>query len=241
MNVVYEQKQELESIVLQNLPLVKRIVGQINLKQTQYEQEDLIHIGVLGLIDSYKRYDSEKGVPFEHFAKWRIKGAIIDELRKNGKVPRSKMEKINVYYEARDRLQQQLLREPTTKEVCEGMSITHEELYDIENSIHYLAQYSLEDVLFVGQEQEFALIDVLEDKKEQPPDARLLEKELKESLAGAIEQLTEREQLVLNLYYKEEMKLKEIAEILGVTLSRVSQIHGQILIKLKGLLKESGD
>lgn len=239
MNAVYEQKRELESIVIQYLPLIKKIVSRINLRQTQYEKEDMIHIGVLGLIDAFKRYDSEKGVPFQNYAKWRIRGSILDELRKNGKVSRGKMEKINAYYQARHELQQLLLREPTVEEVCEAMSISRQELFDIEDNIHYLSQYSLDEVLFTGQEGEFSLIDVIEDKTAQAPDVRILEKERKKSLTEAVERLTEREQLVLNLYYQEELTLKEIAEILGVTLSRVSQIHGKILIKLRELLNHS--
>lgn len=239
MNAVYEQKRELESIVIQYLPLIKKIVSRINLRQTQYEKEDMIHIGVLGLIDAYKRYDSEKGVPFQHYAKWRIRGSILDELRKNGKVSRGKMEKINAYYQARHELQQLLLREPAVKEICEKMSISRQELFDIEDNIHYLSQYSLDEVLFAGQEGKFSLIDVIEDKTAQAPDVRILEKERKKSLTEAVERLTEREQLVLNLYYQEELTLKEIAEILGVTLSRVSQIHGKILIKLRELLNHS--
>ncbi|HHY81536.1 MAG TPA: FliA/WhiG family RNA polymerase sigma factor [Clostridiales bacterium] len=237
MSIVYEQKQDLESLVIQYLPLIQKIVNQISLKQVQYEKEDLIHIGVLGLIEAYKRYDSEKGVPFQHYAKWRIRGAILDELRKNGRVSRGKMEKIEAYYQARNEMQQLLKREPTAMEICKALSITLQELYDIEDSIHYLSQYSLENVLFAGHDGEFSLIDVMEDKSAQAPDERLLEEERKKSLTDAIEQLTEREQLILNLYYHEELTLKEIAEVLGVTISRVSQLHGQILLKLRGLLK----
>ena len=239
MNEVYEQKQELESMVIQYLPLVKKIAYQVNLEKTNYEYEDMIHIGVLGLIDAYKRYDSKKGVPFQHYAKWRIRGSIIDELRKNGRVTRGKMERINDYYQAQHSLQQRLLREPTDDEICEEMSITREELYRIEDSVHYLAQYSLEEVLFAGQEGEVSLIDVIENKNEPAPDEGLLVEEQKKALACAVERLTEREQLVLHLYYQEELQLKEIAEVLEVTLSRVSQIHGQILIKLRGYMKSN--
>lgn len=237
MNSTYEQKQELEAAIVKYLPLIKKIVNQINLRQTNYEKEDMIHIGVLGLIEAYNRFDSEKGVPFQHYAKWRIRGAVIDELRKNGKISRGKMGKINSYYQARNQLRQQLMREPADSEVCKEMSITSQQLYEIQDNIHYLSQYSLDEVLFEGQEGELTLIDVLEDKGE-TPEVRLLEEERKKSLAEAIGRLTEREQLVLNLYYKEELQLKEIAEILGVTLSRVSQIHGKILIKLRGYLKD---
>lgn len=237
MSTVYEKKQDLGPIVAQYLPLIQKIVSRINLKHTHYDKEDLIHIGVLGLIEAYKRYDNEKGIPFQHYAKWRIRGSILDELRKNGKVSRGKMAKINSYYQARNDLQQLLQREPEAEEICERMSITLQELYDIEDSIHYLSQYSLEEVLFAGQEGEFSLIDVLEDRKAQAPDEKLLEEERKKCLVEAVKKLTQREQLVLNLYYHEELTLKEIAGILGITLSRVSQIHGKILARLRELLQ----
>ncbi len=147
------------------------------------------------------------------------------------------MAKINFYYQARNDLQQLLQREPEAEEICERMSITLQELYDIEDSIHYLSQYSLEEVLFAGQEGEFSLIDVLEDRTAQAPDEKLLEEERKKCLVEAVKKLTQREQLVLNLYYHEELTLKEIAGILGITLSRVSQIHGKILTRLRELLQ----
>lgn len=96
----------------------------------------------------------------------------------------------------------------------------------------------MEDVLFAGQDGEFELKDVIEDRDTQQPEERILEEESKERLVKAIERLTEREQMILNLYYKEELTLKEIAGILGVTLSRVSQIHGKTLAKLRGIMKD---
>jgi RNA polymerase sigma factor for flagellar operon FliA len=237
MNAAYEHKLELEEVIVRYLPLIKKIVDQVNLTHTQYEKEDMIHIGVLGLIDAFQRYDSGKGIPFQHYAKWRIRGSIIDEMRKSGKVSRDKMKKIKQFYQAQNDLRQQLMREPSDEEICRVLSIARQELYDIEENIHYLSQYSLEEVLFSGDEGEFERIDVLEDKRIQTPEEELLEKERKERLAEAVEKLPERERLILALYYKEELTLKEIAGVLGVSLSRVSQIHGKTLLKLRGYLK----
>lgn len=237
MNAAYEHKLELEEVIVRYLPLIKKIVDQVNLTHTQYEKEDMIHIGVLGLIDAFQRYDSGKGIPFQHYAKWRIRGSIIDEMRKSGKVSRDKMKKIKQFYQAQNDLRQQLMREPSDEEICRVLSIARQELYDIEENIHYLSQYSLEEVLFSGDEGEFERMDVLEDKRIQTPEEELLEKERKERLAEAVEKLPERERLILDLYYKEELTLKEIAGVLGVSLSRVSQIHGKTLLKLRGYLK----
>ena len=236
-NVVYEQQPDLEKTIQKYLPLISKIVDQISLSHTQYEKEDMIHTGVLGLIDAFQRFDSQKGIPFQHYAKWRIKGTIIDEMRKNGRVSRDKMKKIKQYSQTQNDLRQQLMREPTDEEICRALSLSRQELYEIEDNIHYLSQYSLEDILFSGEGGEYERIEVLEDQNTQTPEERLLEKERKEKLVEAMGQLTEREQLILNLYYKEEMTLKEIAEVLGVSLSRVSQIHGKILLKLRSYLK----
>ena len=236
-NAVYEQQPDLEKTIQKYLPLISKIVDQISLSHRQYEKEDMIHTGVLGLIDAFQRFDSQKGIPFQHYAKWRIKGTIIDEMRKNGRVSRDKMKKIKQYYQTQNDLRQQLMREPTDEEICGALSISRQELYEIEDNIHYLSQYSLEDILFSGEGGEYERIEILEDQNTQTPEERLLEKERKEKLVEAMGQLTEREQLILNLYYKEEMTLKEIAEVLGVSLSRVSQIHGKILLKLRSCLK----
>ena len=200
MNAAYEHKLELEEVIVRYLPLIKKIVDQVNLTHTQYEKEDMIHIGVLGLIDAFQRYDSGKGIPFQHYAKWRIRGSIIDEMRKSGKVSRDKMKKIKQFYQAQNDLRQQLMREPSDEEICRVLSIARQELYDIEENIHYLSQYSLEEVLFSGDEGEFERMDVLEDKRIQTPEEELLEKERKERLAEAVEKRPERERLILDLY-----------------------------------------
>lgn len=238
MNLAYDAKSSSEEMITEYLPLVKQIVDQMNVKNKhEFDRDDLISIGVLGLIDAINRYDYEKNTPFSYYAKWRIRGTIIDELRKNGKVSRDRIKKLKILNQARNELQQKLLREPSNKEICEYLLITPQELYEIEDAIHYLSQYSLEEVLFVGDEREFQLIDVIEDTKIQSPEEEFLKGEKEERLVNAIEKLNKREQTILNLYYKEELTLKEIGEILNISLSRVSQIHGRILLKLRKLLK----
>lgn len=238
MNTAFEYKPMFEDMVIQYLPLVRKIVDQMNTQNNYgYDRDDLISIGVLGLIDAIRRFDRDKGIPFRHYAKWRIKGTIIDELRRNGKVSRDKIKKLKRVNQARNELQQKLLREPLDREICEHLSISNQEFYEIQDNIHYLSQYSLEEILFVGEEREFQLKDVIEDQKVQTPEEDIVGKERIERLTKSIERLKEREQLILNLYYKEELTLKEIGEILNISLSRVSQIHGKILIKLRNLLE----
>ena len=237
MNTTYEQKSELEEMIVQYLPMIQKIVDQISLSHTMYEKEDMVHFGVLGLIDAFRRFDKGKGVPFPYYAKWRIRGSIIDEMRKNGRVSRDKMKKIKQFYQTQNDLRQQLMREPSDEEIRAALSISRQEFYEIEDSIHYLSQYSLEEVLFAGEDGEFERMEIIEDKSIPTPEEAILKKERTERLEKAVDQLAEREKLILNLYYKEELTLKEIAEILGVSLSRISQIHGKTLLKLRGYLE----
>lgn len=237
MNLAYDTKCSSEEMIVEHLPLVKQIVDQMNVKNKhEFDRDDLVSIGVLGLIDAINRYDHEKKIPFSYYAKWRIRGTIIDELRKNGRVSRDRIKRLRLLNEARNELQQKLLREPSNKEICEHLLITPKELYEIEDVIHYLSQYSLDEVLFAGEEREFQLIDIIEDKKIKSPEDEFIQREKEERLVEAIEKLNIREQIILNLYYNEELTLKEIGEILNISLSRVSQIHGRILLKLRKLL-----
>ncbi|HZK34591.1 MAG TPA: FliA/WhiG family RNA polymerase sigma factor [Bacillota bacterium] len=237
MSFVSKKKDQTDATIYQYLPLVKKIVGRMKTPHAhEYEKDDLISIGVIGLIEAVNRYDSKKGVPFEHFAKWRITGAILDELRKNGRISRARLSKIKEVNNARNILRQRLMREPREAEICEHLSISLDELFQIENNAHLLGQFSLEDMLFSGDGGGFRLFDIVEDKDATVPDEKLLEKERKKELGDAIEKLTDREKLVLSLYYKDELTLREIGEVLEVTVSRVSQIHGRILTKLRGFL-----
>lgn len=238
MDASYASSISTEEMIIQYLPLVKQIVEQIGVKNKhEFDQDDLVSIGVLGLIDAMKRFDPSRKIPFNHYAKWRIRGTIIDELRKQGRVSRDKIKRLKEVNEARNQLQQRLLREPEDGEICKYLDISLQTLYEIEETVHYLSQYSLEEVIFSGEENEFHLIDIIQDNNTLTPDEKIIEKERTERLARAIKRLSDREQQILNFYYHEELTLKEIGEILGISLSRVSQIHGKILLKLRELLK----
>lgn len=230
-----------EADILKYLPLVRHVVDRIGIQNKQnMEREDLIHIGIIGLMDALSRYDASKETPFEHYAKWRIRGTILDELRKNGLISRDRMSKVNRLYEAVKILQQRLLREPSDEEICECLGIDIHQLNAIHHTVHYLSQYSLEGAIFAGEQQDYALKDVLVDEQAENPMENLEADERSQMLAEAIESLKEREKLILNLYYYEELPLKDIAALLDVSLSRVSQIHGKVLVKLRGFLSGEG-
>lgn len=228
-----------EQALLKYLPLVEKAARNVKVKSAEYEREDLINIGFIGLMDAYKKYDASKNVPFENYAYIRIKGSIIDEVRKNGKVPRSQMDRLNNYYKMKETMEQELHRKPTEKEICERMGITDKQLKSMHKSVHALSNISLDEVLFTEDSEGTSRIDFIEDKKTVGSLEQLLQKEQKEYLQLAINQLSKREQTILQLYYDEELPLKEIAYIYDISVPRVSQIHGETLLKLRNHIQKA--
>lgn len=232
---MYEVDREAE--IIKYLPLVERVVQRLSIKTADYESGDLYNIGVIGLMDALRKFDPSKKVPFESYAVIRIKGAIIDEVRKHAKISRYKMAAVNQFYQARQELEQRLKREATDTEICKQLGINQSQLADIYESLHYLASVSLEDTLFAYQEEGMTLKDMVRDPAENVEDT-LVAEEKRTALVACIKKLGEREQLILSLYYTEELTLKEIAEILEVSIPRVSQIHGKTIAKLRTLIEE---
>ncbi|WP_269924196.1 sigma-70 family RNA polymerase sigma factor [Enterococcus innesii] len=232
---MYEVDREAE--IIKYLPLVERVVQRLSIKTADYESGDLYNIGVIGLMDALRKFDPSKKVPFESYAAIRIKGAIIDEVRKHAKISRYKMAAVNQFYQARQELEQRLKREATDTEICKQLGINQSQLADIYESLHYLASVSLEDTLFAYQEEGMTLKDMVRDPAENVEET-LVAEEKRTALVACIKKLGEREQLILSLYYTEELTLKEIAEILEVSIPRVSQIHGKTIAKLRTLIEE---
>ncbi|MEA3423163.1 MAG: FliA/WhiG family RNA polymerase sigma factor [Bacillota bacterium] len=228
-----------ENQIVKYIPLVQKIVDiSFANYNGEFDRDDLISIGIIGLMDAIEKYDSSKNASFETYARWRVKGSIYDELRVHGRVSRTKMDKVNKLYATVIELQQKLMREPTDLEVMEKLGITSAELNKIYSSVHFLSSYSLDKIIFHKVDQEYTLIDIIEDSDAKNPDEVLENKERKKILGYAIKSLKEREQVLLNLFYFEELPVKDIAEILNVSSSRISQLHGKLLIKLKNSIKE---
>jgi RNA polymerase sigma factor for flagellar operon FliA len=228
----------MEDEIIKYLPLVERVVNRIGIKSQEYEKGDLFNIGVIGLMDALHKFDASKKVPFESYAAIRIRGAIIDEVRKNAKLSRYKMARVNAYYQVKQRLEQELKREVTDNEICKELEIDSKQLGEIFDSIHYLASMSFEDTLFNQEDEGIELKDTIKDTSIVSAEEQMLEVEHKQALQVGIQKLTEREQLLLSLYYKEELTLREIAEVLDVSIARVSQIHGKTISKLKQIIQE---
>ncbi len=228
-----------EELVKLYLPLVKYIVSKISFNlPSGVDKEDLYGFGVIGLLDAIERYDPKKGYKFETYAVPRIRGAIIDELRKLDWFPRSARTKINKLEDAIYKLTQEKGRVPTDDEIMEYLGIDEKEYRNLLDLVNRSGVLSLDYVLEL-EEDDVSLFNAIPDETTSSPEEVVLQKSLVEEVANALEKLPEKERLVITLYYYEGLNLKEISYVLGVTESRVSQIHGKALGMLRALLKEA--
>ena len=226
---MYEVDYEQE--IVKHLPFVRRVVNRIDIKSTEYDKDDLFNIGVIGLMDALKKYDASKKVTFESYAYIRVKGAIIDEVRKTSRMSRTRMSHLDSYYKAKEKIEREKMCEATDQEICKELEINSKQLAKIHETVHYLANLSLDDTIFTNHGETMELKDLVEDTSKVPIDQLLEDDEKRAALRRSVEKLPERDQIVLNLYYVEELTLKEIADILDISVPRVSQIHGKTLIK----------
>ncbi|MBE6051375.1 MAG: FliA/WhiG family RNA polymerase sigma factor [Clostridium sp.] len=227
---VVEEKKE---IVEKYIPLVKYIASRVSLGKNKYmEYEDLVSYGMIGLMDAISKFDETKGMKFSSYASIRIKGAIIDEIRKNRPISKGAMDKLNRYNEAIETLQRKYYREPSINEIAEYMNLSIREIGEIENYINYISVVSLEDIIYSDGE-DMTVMGVIEDKNSPSPEQCYEKEEVVEILAKAIESLKEKDRIVLNLYYYEGLTLKEIGNVLNVSESRVCQLHSRAIRKLR--------
>lgn len=227
-----------EKLILNYSPLVKYVAGRLssNLPQT-VETADLISYGIFGLIDAIEKYDLERGIKFETYAIARIKGAIIDELRAMDWVPRSVRARAREIENAYIVLENRLKRVPSDEEVADEMGVTLKELNDILAKLSYTSVVSFEELWTGGDRDDRQnVVGTIEDETAEDPVSMFESSEIREILAQAIEKLPERERLVIALYYYEGLTLKEIGEVLGVTESRVSQLHTKSVLRLRARL-----
>ncbi|MBC3805003.1 FliA/WhiG family RNA polymerase sigma factor [Acetobacterium fimetarium] len=222
-------------IVLQYTGLVKKIVFRFKGSYNNFGQmDDMVNQGMIALIDAVEKFEPAMGNKFETFATLKIRGAIIDFMRKQDWVPRSQRSLSKVLEETFGELYVELEREPTNQEITERMGISEANLQKILQQRHNSIVLSYEEAINEKMMEVSPLIT--EERSDDSPEATILFDELKSKLAEAIDQLKEKERLVVSLYYYENLKLKEIAEVIGVTESRVSQIHSQAMIKMKNKL-----
>jgi RNA polymerase sigma factor FliA len=231
-----------DKLIVQYSPLVKYVAGRVSVGLPQnIEQADLVSYGIFGLIDAIDKFDTARGIKFETYAIARIKGSIIDELRSMDWVPRSVRARARDIERAIADLESRLTRAPTDEEIAARLGITENEFQDSLLEISRSSIAALDELWASpgSSGDAVALIDTIEDPTAAEPQAAMAHTELREALGDAISRLPEREKLVVTLYYYEELTLREIGEVLGVTESRVSQLHTKAILRLKARLSSS--
>jgi RNA polymerase sigma factor FliA len=229
-----------EKLILHYAPLVKYVASRVATGlPASVEQADLVSYGMFGLIDALQKFEPGRGNKFETYAIPRIKGAIIDELRAMDWVPRSIRFKAREIEKANADLEAMLKRQPTDKELAERLGISLRELHEVVSQISFVSVLALDEMVSVGSDrgEQVSLIDTLADRGIDPTSG-VESQETRGLLAAAINELSEREKIVVTLYYFEGLTLAEIGEILGVTESRVCQIHTKAVGGLRGQLTE---
>lgn len=231
----YKDNRSIEArneIVLQYTGLVRKIVLRFKGSYSNFGQlDDMVNQGIIALIDAVEKYDPDMGNKFETFASLKIKGAIIDFMRKQDWVPRNQRNLSKELDEVYSQLYSERGCEPTKLEISERMGISVAHLDKILQQRHNSIILSYEEA--INEKMMIASPLIVNENDKDSPESGILYEELKEKLMQAIDQLNEKERLVISLYYYENLKLKEIAEVLNITESRVSQIHSAAIIKMK--------
>jgi RNA polymerase sigma factor FliA len=230
-----------ERLILHYSPLVKYVAGRVGVGlPPNIEQADLVSYGIFGLIDAIEKFDLERAIKFETYAISRIKGAIIDELRAIDWIPRSVRYKAREVEKAYAALEAKLHRTPTESEVAGELGISLDELHTIFSQVSFVNVIALDELLNVGGERgdKLSLVDTLEDTRAEDPVEVFETEETKYLLSRAINTLPEREKIVVTLYYYEGLTLAEIGQVLGVTESRICQMHTKAVLQLRAKLAE---
>jgi RNA polymerase sigma factor FliA len=231
-----------DRLILGYSPLVKYVAGRLGSGLPAHvDEQDLVSYGLLGLIGAIERFDPDREIKFETYAIARIRGAIIDELRALDWVPRSVRSRARDIERAIAALEGKLGRAPTDEEIAQRLGLSGDELEESLAEISRSSIAALDELWTVSGSggDQVSLIDTIEDTAAPDPQGALSQTEMREAIADAIARLPEREKLVVTLYYYEELTLREIGEVLGVTESRVSQLHTKAVLRLKARLAGS--
>lgn len=231
-------KKSKEDLVLEHAHVIKHVVNRMAARLPPgVDKEELYQAGALGLLDAAEKFDTKKDVQFKTYAEIRIKGAILDELRAMDWIPRTVRAAAGQLEKAFLKLSNQFGREPTDREMASELDMPLKEYHDYLAKARPIPLLSLDSMGTSSDGEESQdILETLEDPDAEDPFALYSSGEMKDKLADAIRTLPEQEQLVLSLYYMEEMNLKEIGEILSISESRVSQIRTKIIIKLRARL-----
>lgn len=225
-------------LVRKYMPLVTYHVGRISVGVPKsVSKDDLTSLGLLGLYDALEKFDPSRDLKFDTYASFRVRGAILDGLRKEDWLPRSSREKTKKIEAAIEKLEQRYMRNATPEEIAIEVGITEEEVYQTVNEGFFANVLSIDEQLQEGDGKESAVFS-LKDERILTPEEHLVKDEVYSQLAEVINQLNEKEQLVVSLFYKEELTLTEIGQVMELSTSRISQIHSKAIFKLKNILEK---
>nr|WP_246566216.1 FliA/WhiG family RNA polymerase sigma factor [Tissierella simiarum] len=231
-----KDKKIKQSLIENYISLVRIVAGRMyNYYGSKIEYDDLVSFGVMGLIDSIDKFDIEKNIKFETYAQIRVKGAMIDNIRKLDWIPRSLRKKSKDVQNAIYKLENQLGRSPTNEETAKYLEMPLEELEILLSDIATFNVSSLEEMLINRGDYSF---DIKQDSN--TPEEIYESKEIKRLLAVAIDSLLENEKMVISLYYYDELTYKEIGHVMELSESRISQIHSKAILKMKNFLIKEG-
>jgi len=222
-------------VVTAFIPLVYKIVNRMNLPSSNIlSKDDLVQIGLMGLIEALNRFDISAGIKFKSFAYTRVNGAVIDEIRKSGVISRGKLSKLMRIEKITSKLSQELGRDPIVIEICEKAEISEDDYHQLMGIAQLSYTLSLDEKV-EGHEDDESLtrIESVKDQSVKTPEDLIMNDSLKNDVMKSIKTLPDRERLTLVLYYYEELTLQEIANVIGVSESRVSQILNKTLMKIR--------
>ena len=227
-----------DRLVLHYAPLVKYVAGRVGTGlPTHVDISDLVQSGIFGLVDAIEKFDPERGLRFETYAMQRIRGAILDDLRSQDWVPRAVRSRAREVERALERLGGRLHRTPTDEELAVELEISLRDLRELYGKLRLTSVVALEDLVAATKESG-SLVDVLPDDGAADPANVLVDEDNRRQLADAVAHLSERDRVIVSLYYFESLTLAEIGKVLGVTESRVSQLHTRAVLRLRAKLLE---
>lgn len=232
--------EERERLILEYAPLVKTIAGRLGMRLPQHvNQDDLISAGIMGLLDAVEKFNSDRGVAFKSYAEFRIRGAMLDELRSMDWVPRSVRRNARQLEAAFAKVENENMRPATDEEVAEELGIdlaSYYSLLDETRGVSLISDDELNQVVS-REAHDFRLFKTPSEMSPDNPSDTLDLAEIRETIAEAIEKLPKTERIVVSLYYYEELTMKEIGEVMDYTESRISQLHTKAILRLRGSLR----
>ncbi|ADM69748.1 MULTISPECIES: FliA/WhiG family RNA polymerase sigma factor [Paenibacillus] len=233
-------KEAKKQLIEKYLHIVEYVSGRLAVGLPKnVSKDDLASNGVMGLIDALEKFDYERGLQFETYASWRVRGAILDGLRQGDWVPRSVREKAKKIEDAYQHLEQRYLRTVSDEEMSHYLDVSEKEFQNMIQEVAVMSIVSLEDP--IREEESETRLSLLVDEKAKNPDHKVNEFTLRDALAQGIDKLTEKERIVVSLLYYEDLSLSEIAEVMSLSPSRISQLHSKAILRLRATLDKQRD